>query len=62
MLITCLALGIKGFNHTMFVERDHWYGSPLAEDGTIQDGYELVKNFNLLLERINLKSLKTFPR
>ena len=59
MLITSLALGIKGFNHTMFVERSNWYGSPLAEDGTIQEGYDLIKNFNLLLERIDLRALES---
>ncbi|HEX9911916.1 MAG TPA: beta-galactosidase [candidate division Zixibacteria bacterium] len=58
MLITSLAMGIKGFTHTMFVERSDWYGSPLAEDGTIQEGYDLIKNFNLLLERIDLRALE----
>lgn len=58
MLVTSLAFGIKGFNHTMFVEGSHWYGSPLAEEGTIQEGYELIKNFNLLQEKINLKTLE----
>jgi len=62
MLITSLALGIKGFNHTMFVERSHWYDSPLAEEGTIQEGYELIKSFNLLQERINLKSLENLSQ
>jgi len=62
MLITSLALGIKGFNHTMFVEMNRWYGSPLAEDGTVQEGYELIKNFNLLLERINLSSLENLAQ
>ena len=62
MLITSLAFGIKGFNHTMFVERSHWYGSPLAEEGTIQEGYELIKNFNLLQEKINLKTLENLSQ
>jgi beta-galactosidase len=62
MLVTSLAFGIKGFNHTMFVERSHWYGSPLAEEGTIQEGYELIKNFNLLQEKINLKTLESLSQ
>jgi hypothetical protein len=62
MLITSLAQGIKGFNHTMFVETDNWYGSPLAEDGTIQEGYELIKNFNLLLERIDFSTLENLTQ
>jgi hypothetical protein len=62
MLVTSLAFGIKGFNHTMFVESNHWYGSPLTEEGTIQEGYELIKSFNLLLDRINLKSLENLSQ
>lgn len=62
ILVTSLAFGIKGFNHTMFVERSHWYGSPLAEEGTIQEGYELIKSFNLLQEKINLKTLESLAQ
>ncbi|HVP35563.1 MAG TPA: beta-galactosidase [Terriglobales bacterium] len=62
LLISSLAFGIKGFNHTMFVERSNWYGSPLAEDGTIQEGYELIKNFNLLQDRIGTKSLENLSQ
>ncbi|MDH4223560.1 MAG: beta-galactosidase [candidate division Zixibacteria bacterium] len=59
MLIVSLAMGIKGFNHAMFVETGHWYGTPLAEDGTIQEGYEFLKSFNLLLDRIGLSNLES---
>lgn len=62
MLISSLGRGIKGFNHTMFVETGSWYGSPLAEDGTIQEGYELIKNFNLLLERIDFSNLENLTQ
>jgi len=33
-------------NHYMFVDRDHWYGAPLAKDGTISSGYEVIRQFN----------------
>ncbi|MBD3218553.1 MAG: hypothetical protein GF310_09780 [candidate division Zixibacteria bacterium] len=46
--ITTLALagGIKGFNASMFVERDHWYDGALANDGTIQPAYDVMKHFS----------------
>jgi beta-galactosidase len=57
LLASALASGIKGFNHYMFVERDHWYDSPLANDGTIRPNFELVKKFNELTEKIELENL-----
>jgi hypothetical protein len=42
----------------MFVERDHWYDSPLANDGTIRPNFELIKKFNELAERIELENLE----
>ncbi len=62
MLVTSLALGIKGFNHTMFVETSNWYGSPVAEDGTIQENYELIKTFNSVLEKIDFSNLENLTR
>jgi hypothetical protein len=58
-LISALASGIKGFNHYMFVERDHWYGSPLVDDGTIRSNFELIRKFNELRERIELENLES---
>ena len=58
LLVSALASGIKGFNHYMFVERDHWYDSPLANDGTIRPNFELIKKFNELPERIELENLE----
>jgi len=43
----------------MFVERDHWYDSPLASDGTIRSNFELIRKFNDLNERIELENLET---
>ncbi len=52
-LVAGLVSGFHGVNHYMFVNRDHWFGSPLADDGTITSGYEEIKKFNSAL--INLK-------
>jgi beta-galactosidase len=57
LLVSSLASGIKGFNQYMFVERDHWYDSPLANDGTIHPNFELIKKFNELTEKIELENL-----
>jgi beta-galactosidase len=54
-LVSSLSSGIKGFNYYMFVERDHWYDSPLAEDGTLQGSYELIRKFNQAVEKIELE-------
>ncbi len=45
-LVAGLVSGFKGFNHYMFVDRDHWYGAPLAKDGTISSGYEVIRQLN----------------
>ncbi|MFH1891954.1 MAG: beta-galactosidase [Candidatus Zixiibacteriota bacterium] len=47
MMTVGFAGGAKGVSYHMFAGRDHWYGSALASDGTIQDSYELVKTFNI---------------
>ena len=62
LLTSALASGIKGFNHYMFVERDHWYDAPLANDGTIRPNFDLIKKFNELVEKIQLESLKSFTQ
>jgi len=62
LLISALASGIRGFNHYMFVERDHWYDAPLANDGTIHPSFDLIKKFNELVTKIQLENLKSFPQ
>ncbi|MCX6826491.1 MAG: beta-galactosidase [candidate division Zixibacteria bacterium] len=57
-LVAALMSGYKGFNHYMFVDRDHWYGAPLAKDGTISSGYEIVKMFNAAILTIKLNELE----
>jgi beta-galactosidase len=59
LLISALAAGISGFNHYMFVERDHWYDAPLANDGTIRPTFDLIKKFNELTGRIQLENFTT---
>ena len=58
VLVSSLSAGIKGFSHYMFVERDHWYGSPLGNDGAIQSSYDLIKKFNLVAGQIGLENSK----
>ena len=59
LLTTALSSGIRGFNYRMFVERDHWYGAPLANDGTIQPNFDLIKKFTDLAGKIGLNQLKS---
>lgn len=53
MLTLALAGGIKGFNANMFVERDHWYDAALANDGTIQPSYDVLKHFSAAAMKID---------
>ena len=55
-LVSSLSAGIKGFTNYMFVERDHWYGSPLGNDGAIQSSYDLIKKFNLIAAQVGLEN------
>ena len=57
-----LASGFKGFNHYMFVDRDHWYGAPLHNDGTISDGYDLLKKFNLVIPQVGIEEMEAEPQ
>jgi len=59
VLISSLSAGIKGFSHYMFVERDHWYGSPLGNDGAIQSSYDVIKKVNFVCREIGLENLES---
>jgi len=56
-LAAALASGFKGLNHYMFVDRDHWYGAPLHNDGTISDGYETAARFNRAITEVGLEDM-----
>ena len=58
-LAASLSSGFKGMNHYMFVDRDHWYGAPLHNDGTISDGYEVARRFNLAIQMVGLDEMET---
>ena len=58
-LVSGLANGFKGYNHYMFVDRDHWGGAPLANDGTITSGYDVIKRFNAAILGIKLSQLES---
>jgi beta-galactosidase len=61
LLTAALSSGIRGFNYHMFVERDHWYDAPLANDGTIRPNFDLIKKFTDLAGKIGLSQLKSTP-
>lgn len=54
-----LAGGFKGLNHYMFVNRDHWYGAPVDNDGTIRDGFEIIKRLNIAIPKIEVNLLQS---
>ncbi|SYZ74839.1 putative beta-galactosidase [Candidatus Zixiibacteriota bacterium] len=58
-LTAAMSSGFKGMNYYMFVDRDHWYGAPLAKDGTISSGYEVIKLFNAAILGVKLHELKS---
>jgi len=54
-----LAGGFKGFNHYMFVNRDHWYGAPVDQDGTIGSGFEIIKRLNIAIPKMEVNQLES---
>ncbi|HOP06240.1 MAG TPA: beta-galactosidase [candidate division Zixibacteria bacterium] len=58
-LAAALSSGFKGLNHYMFVDRDHWYGAPLHNDGTISDGYDVASKFNQAITEVGLEEMDT---
>lgn len=54
-----LSAGFKGINHYMFVDRDHWHGAPLHNDGTVSEGYELVKEFTSTISTIGFEEMES---
>jgi len=59
MLTLALAGGLKGFNANMFVERDHWYDAALANDGTIQPAYDVLKFFNAAAMQVDFGAFES---
>ncbi|MBD3170192.1 MAG: hypothetical protein GF307_11970 [candidate division Zixibacteria bacterium] len=62
LITSSLASGCRGFVSYMFVERDHWYNSPLGEDGTVRDNYEILSRLNYAIPKMRLESLKGFAQ
>ncbi len=61
-MICSLAAGLKGMNHYMFVGRDHWQGSPLGHDGTVNENYEIIRKSNAALEAIDINTAKSVSK
>ncbi len=57
-----IAAGFKGLNHYMFVDRDHWYGAPLHNDGTISEGYKIARRFNTALTTVGIEDMNSAPK
>lgn len=50
--------GVKGISFYMLVERERWYGSPIARDGRIrQPNYDYYKKLNGIIKAKNLPAL-----
>jgi beta-galactosidase len=62
LLTSALSAGLRGFNHYMFVERDHWYDAPLANDGTIRPSFDLARKFTETGTRIQINGLRREPQ
>jgi beta-galactosidase len=60
MTTVALAGGAKALCYNMFVGRDHWYGSALASDGTIQESYDLIRTFNTNAQNYDIASFRPF--
>lgn len=56
LLISALAAGLKGINYYMFVGRDHWQGSPLDVDGTVNESYDNIRKLNLAYDVMDVSS------
>lgn len=54
-----VAAGFRGLNHYMFVDRDHWYGAPLMNDGSLASGYELSRQFTTVMTSIGTETMDT---
>ena len=49
LVLSSLAAGLRGMNFYMFVERDHWYGSPVTADGRRAECWDFYKKLNEIL-------------
>jgi len=56
-----LSAGFKGLNQYMFVDRDHWHGAPLHNDGTVSSGYELSRAFTQHITTVGFEEMDANP-
>ena len=50
LVLASMAAGLRGANFYMFVERDHWYDSPVGIDGSRGKGWQFFKRLNEIVE------------
>ncbi len=60
-LAAASSAGFKGLNHYMFVDRDHWYGAPLHADGTVAEGFDVVRSFTTLASTVGFEEMEFNP-
>lgn len=56
-----LSSGYRGMNHYMFVDREHWYGAPLKNDGTVSPSYNVARLFNSRIQEIGFEDMENQP-
>ena len=56
-----LSSGFKGMNQYMFVDREHWYGAPLRNDGTVSPSYNVVRQFSTRIQEVGFEDMDTTP-
>jgi len=62
LIVSSMAAGLKGMNHYMFVGRDHWRGSPLGYDGTVNENYDILRKISTALEQVSFNSARPVSR
>lgn len=53
VVVTSLAAGLRGANFRMFVERDHWYDSPVTNDGRRSEGWDFYRKLNEIVAEMD---------
>jgi len=48
--LSSMAAGLRGANFYMFVERDHWYDSPVANNGERAKNWDFYKKLNEIID------------
>ena len=58
LALSSMAAGLRGANFYMFVERDHWYGSPVNIDGRRAEGWDFYRKLNDIVAELDYFEVK----